>query len=171
MSKIWMSHVTHLYESCHIHEWVMSHIWMSHVAHVNESCHTYESVMSHVSFICCHDSFICCHGSYVATTHSYIATTRSYMWHDSYICVTWLIHMLPRLIHTLPWLDHTLPWLIHMCDMTNPYFATTHSTLPWLEHMCHDSIICAMTDPTELSYGVWLNRHGWTRPVSHLEIA
>jgi len=41
-----MSHVTHMNESCHTYEWVMSHIWMSHVTHMNESCHTYEWVMS-----------------------------------------------------------------------------------------------------------------------------
>jgi len=35
-----MSHVTHMNESCHTYEWVMSHIWMSHVTHMNESCHT-----------------------------------------------------------------------------------------------------------------------------------
>jgi len=29
MSHIWMSHVTHINESCHTYEWVMSHIWMS----------------------------------------------------------------------------------------------------------------------------------------------
>jgi len=28
--------------SCHTYGWVMSHIWMSHVTHMNESCHTYE---------------------------------------------------------------------------------------------------------------------------------
>ena len=47
MSHIWMSHVTHMNESCHTHEWVMSHTWMSHVTHINESCHTHEWVMSH----------------------------------------------------------------------------------------------------------------------------
>jgi len=40
MSHTWMSHVTHMNESCHTHEWVMSHTWMSHVTHMNESCHT-----------------------------------------------------------------------------------------------------------------------------------
>jgi len=52
----WMSHwschvcgwVTHVNDSCHTYEWVMSHMWMSHVTHVNESCHTYEWVMSHI---------------------------------------------------------------------------------------------------------------------------
>ena len=46
MSHIWMSHVTHMNESCHTYEWLMSHIWMSHVAHMNESGHTCEWVMS-----------------------------------------------------------------------------------------------------------------------------
>jgi len=53
---MWMSHVTHVDESCHtsewvmshIHEWVMWHIWMSHVSRMNESCNTYEWVMSHI---------------------------------------------------------------------------------------------------------------------------
>ena len=31
-----------------MYEWVMSHIWMSHVTHMNESCHTCEWVMSHI---------------------------------------------------------------------------------------------------------------------------
>jgi len=48
MSHIWMSHVTHMNESCHTHGWVMSHIWMSHVPHMNESCHTHGWVMSHI---------------------------------------------------------------------------------------------------------------------------
>ena len=43
-----MSHVTHMNESCHTYEWVVSHIfWMSHVTHMNESCHTYEWVMGY----------------------------------------------------------------------------------------------------------------------------
>jgi len=48
MSHIWMSHVTHMNESCYTYEWVMLHIWMSHVTHRNESCRTYEWVMSHI---------------------------------------------------------------------------------------------------------------------------
>jgi len=60
MSHIWMSHVTHMNESCHKisvtpHIYiVMSYMWMSHATHMhryvtrmNESCHTYTWVMSH----------------------------------------------------------------------------------------------------------------------------
>jgi len=48
MSHVWMRHVTRMNESCRTYEWDMSHIWTSHVAHMNESCHTYERVMSHI---------------------------------------------------------------------------------------------------------------------------
>jgi len=48
MSHVWMGHVTHMTESCHTYEWVMSHIWMSHVTRMNESCRAYEWVMSHI---------------------------------------------------------------------------------------------------------------------------
>ena len=52
-------------ESCHTYEWVMSHLWMSHVTHMDESCHTHtcqtddqmfvsttEWVMSHTNKSC-----------------------------------------------------------------------------------------------------------------------
>jgi len=43
LPHIWMSHVTHMNESCHTYEWVMSHIWMSHVRDVTHkhNTHTY----------------------------------------------------------------------------------------------------------------------------------
>jgi len=56
MSHMWMSHVTHMNESCHAYEWivlynhtyecVMSHVCMRHITRVNisclpASCHTY----------------------------------------------------------------------------------------------------------------------------------
>ena len=63
MPHIWMSHVTHMpeschtykvshvtcmNESCHTYECIIAHAWMSHATHINESCHMYEWVMSHV---------------------------------------------------------------------------------------------------------------------------
>ena len=42
----WMSHVTHMNESCHAYEWVMSLIWMSHGT-MNESWRTYKQDMIH----------------------------------------------------------------------------------------------------------------------------
>jgi len=43
-----LTHVTHMKESCHIHEGVMSHIWRSHVTHMNESCHAFICVTSYM---------------------------------------------------------------------------------------------------------------------------
>jgi len=101
MSHIWMSHVTHMNESCPTYEWVMrhiwmrhvphmnelrpmSHIWMSHVPHMNESCATYECVMSHIwmSYVRLLDESCqnCWQGSRV--------TWFVICWY-----VTWLIHM------------------------------------------------------------------------------
>jgi len=55
MNESWISHVTHVDESCHAYEWVMStyewvisHVWMSHFTSVNELCHTFVWVMSHI---------------------------------------------------------------------------------------------------------------------------
>ena len=49
LSHTWRSHVTHMKESSHTHEGVMSHIWRSHVAHMKESFHTYKCLASHKS--------------------------------------------------------------------------------------------------------------------------
>jgi len=70
MVHSWINHVTSVYESCRLHEcvmsliwichgtlmnelsrmcdWIISGIWVRHVARMNESCHTYEWVVSHV---------------------------------------------------------------------------------------------------------------------------
>jgi len=48
--------------------------------------------------------------------------THSYVRHDSFICVT---------------------WLIHMCDMTHSYvWHDSFICVTWLIHLCHDSFIC-----------------------------
>jgi len=57
--------------------------------------------------------------------------THWYVWHDSLICVTWLIDMCD-MTHWYVWHDSLIcvPWLIDMCDMT-------------LWYVRHDSLICA----------------------------
>ena len=40
ISHIWMRHVTHMNESYHTYDWVMSRSWMSHITRMNESCYT-----------------------------------------------------------------------------------------------------------------------------------
>jgi len=48
-SHIWMSHATHMNESCHTYEWVTSHIWIGHDTYVNERFNMW---MRHSSCIC-----------------------------------------------------------------------------------------------------------------------
>ena len=92
---------------------------------------------------------------------------HSHVWHDSSICVTWLIHTcnwriricsMTRpcvraawLIIRATWLFHMrATWLIHMCDMTDYTCDMTLSCMilsyvqrDSLVHVQHDSWICA----------------------------
>jgi len=57
--------------------------------------------------------------------------THSYMWHDSFICVT---------------------WLIHMCDMTHSYvWHDSFICVTWLIHAWKASFVCDMRHVTHLS--------------------
>jgi len=59
IARSWMSHVTHMDESCHMyewnmnmsaschtHEWKMSHTCTKHATYMNDQCHMYDWVMS-----------------------------------------------------------------------------------------------------------------------------
>jgi len=64
------------------------------------------------------------------------AESHIYAWCDSFICVTWLIH-----IHDMTRLCAT--WLTHVCDVTRD----SHLTVIYLWHVsfvCHGSCICVM---------------------------
>ena len=58
----------------------------------------------------------------MSRTHTH-THTHSCVWHDSFICVTWLIRMCDM---THVWHDSfiSVTWLIHMCDMTHLYDLT-----------------------------------------------
>ena len=80
--------------------------------------------------------------------------THSYVQYDSFICVTWLIHMCDMThsyVCAMPCSSTRhdsfmcVTWLIHMCDMTHSYMcATTYSPVrhgsiicvTWLIHVC-----------------------------------
>jgi len=128
-----MSHVTHMNESCHTYEWVMSHIWMSHVTHMNESCHTYGWVMSHINLI----RNINVH----ATRMSHVTHCGSHVTHMSHVCVSDLsfscIDM--RLC------DMTHSHLSYVCHEVMSHMWMSHVTHPHinshLSYVCHDSFI------------------------------
>jgi len=105
----YMSHVTHMNESCHTYEWVMSHM--------NESCHTYEWVMSHMNESC----------------HTY-----EFVWHDLIVRVPWLIHMCD-MTHSYVCHDSFIcvPWLTYKCVLHASQFSFMYEschTYEWV-HM------------------------------------
>jgi len=114
---------------------------MSHVTHKNESCHTQtqhtcalsmsagmllamymcdmtRSCVCDMTHWCVwHDSLIC-----VTWLIHVCDMTHSYVWHDSFMCVTWLTHMCD-MIHSCVWHGSLIcvTWLIHVCDMAHSY--------------------------------------------------
>jgi len=88
---IWVIWPIHVCAMTHSYVWHDSFIrvvwlwydflfWMSHVTYMDEPCHTYEWVMSHMNESC---------NTYVTQMRG---MTFLFEWHDSLICVTWLIH-------------------------------------------------------------------------------
>ena len=120
--------------TCDIYEWVMSYLRMSHVTHmVTVMSYLWMSHVTHMVTSCqwhdtWHDSFTC-----VTWLIHVCDMTHSYVWHDSFTRVTWRIHM-RDMTHLYVWHG------IHMCDMTHTY----------LQYVWHDSYMCDMTH----SYGM-----------------
>ena len=68
------------------------------------------------------------------------------MWHDSFICVTWLIHMCD-MTHSYMWHDSFIyvTWLIHICNMTqSDMLHDSFIYVTWLNHAWHNAFICDM---------------------------
>jgi len=117
MSHIWMSHVTHMNESCHICEcslcsswvqrWVlfstwmnhvrcasvMSRIWMRHVTYMHGSCLTYEWVMSHTWMS---------HVTHMNGTRHIYEWIMSHIWLTHVRC-TWIMAHGNTSCHTYEW--------------------------------------------------------------------
>jgi len=81
-----------------------------------------------------HNSFIC-----VTLLIHMCDTTHPYVWHDSFARVSWLIHMCD-MMHLCVWHDSFIcvTWRIHTCDMTHSYvWHDPFICVTWLIHMCN----------------------------------
>jgi len=71
--------------------------------------------------------------------------TYSYVWHDLFICVTWLIHMCD-MTYSYVWHDLfiSVTWLIYLCMTTHSSRVTILMRMCDMTHSCvwHDSFMC-----------------------------
>jgi len=162
-------------ESCewyHTYKWVMSHTWILHVTHMRESSHIYttqlcQSRAYHIYIYIYIYIFYQRHSSW--RRHVIIQNffffdvwciltqscdvTQLFVSQDSFICVTWLIHMCHNVsrdsfLRVTGWhiqmchvhdLFTCVKWLIYMCHMTHSYVSHDSFTcVTWLIHMCHN---------------------------------
>jgi len=140
MGAMTHSHVCHSYfirvgyhfYRAHSCEVVIKHMWMSHGTRAKEPWHTCDWVMAHVyrntfKEHCKRGKVTFCIGvcnmihTRMCVRHdSYM--THLYLWHDPFICATWLIHMCDM---THSYVRHdsfiSVRGVLHMCDLTREY--------------------------------------------------
>ena len=79
--------------------------------------------------------------------------THLSVWHGSFICVTWLIHMCDM---AYSYVRHDcficVTWLIHMCDMTH---VDDSCQCEWLMSVWQDSFVCDIIIPPPVTFGLW----------------
>ena len=123
---MWMSHVTHMNESCHTWK-------MSHVTHMNESWHTYENMselvgshMPRVQILCVcvcvcvsHMNEIC-HKCEWVRSHMKNESCHKYEWvlsHMKILKISWVLtyHMCTYYVCVCAWMYHL--WMGHVTHM------------------------------------------------------
>jgi len=171
LSKSWLSHVTHMKESCHAYEWVMlhvneschtcewvlSHIWMSHVTHMNESCHTYERVMSHIWMS---------HVTYVNESCHTCEWVMSHMWmnHVTHVNESW--HIYKWVLSRMDESCHTYKWVLSYMNESCHLYAWVMSRVNKSCHMWHDSYFVAHANESCHTYERAMS-HMWMSHVTH----
>jgi len=115
--------------------WVMSHM---HMCHISQSRH----IIHHSR----HMYIWTCDMTHLATRKWDIYVYICAVWHDSFMCETWLIYMCD-ITQSETWLIHMCDitqsetWLIHMCDITQSetwliYMCDITQSETWLIYMC-----------------------------------
>ena len=145
--------------TCHIFVWLPA----SHVTWPIYKCDTSHSHMRcDMTHLCVwHDSFMC------ATWLIYVCDmTHLYVWHDSARCVTWLMHMWDS-ARCVSWLIHMsarfVSWLIHMSFTCETSIFTCETQLD----VCLDSFTCeTWLIHTSICVSMCVLTHSHVRPLS-----
>ena len=140
ISRIWMSHMENMDESCNTCQWVVGHVFMSFVTHVNESRYIYNPWPHSYSW---HAAF-----TFDIWLLHMCDMSHSYVRYESFNCVAWIIYM-HYLTHSYVWPDCLDPfvcvtWLIHMYD-------TTHS---YVWHALYHAYVCRCCDESRYTYNL-----------------
>ena len=133
-----------------VEEWVMSHVYMGQRTNFGASLERQQSILDAVR-----DVMIKLPVRFAGFPSESIHTcdiTHSYAWHDSFICVTWIICMcdwriqMCDMTHSSVWhvvikLPVRAAWIpsdsIHECDMTHSYlWYDEFIRVTWLIHTC-----------------------------------
>jgi len=97
--------------------------------------------------------------------------THFFVWHDSFKCVTWLIHMcdmthsyVSHMLH-VTWLIYMIyvTSLMHMCTMTHIYY----QFVTWMSHVTHWMSHAAHEKDSRYTYA-WVMSHIWMSHVTHM---
>jgi len=161
MSHIWMRPVTHMNASRHTYEWVMSHIWMGRVTHMNESCQTYECVMSRIWRSHVTHMKESCHTYECVVSHIWM----SHVEHMKESCHTYecIMSRLKRRIESC----HTQKWVTNdsvMCAILNIHVSFVCERVVWHELMSH-KWLSHMCDTTP-SFSIRVQMHHVTHIVA-----
>jgi len=148
MSHIWMSHVTHMNESCHAYEWVCN-VWMSHfidgwvVSYMDESCRIW---MSHAT-----------NGWLMQTSHV-THTDESYNMRMSHISYGWVMSHMDESCHK--WTSHVINgWVMpHLWIKLVTYESAT-----W--HMWRSHALSRLNEPSH----IWRDHFAYERLMAHMK--
>jgi len=172
---------SHMDQSRHTYERVMSHIWMSHVTRMNESvtcaCVCIENADRHTHRYVRHDSFICLTYSSICTPlYDMTPACLKVIWviwiSLHWECILNIAHVAFELYtsdmaHSFVWHDSsncailTHPWLIHVCHITHS--RVTHGSFMFKLLNATRRIQLGMAIPYE-----WVRSHILMCHVAHV---
>jgi len=176
MPHLLLHAVTHMNESCHTYEWVMAQVQTRHVTHMNESWHTYECVISH-TWMTTHLTSPSSQLGLLGRLIHMCAMTHSYMRHDSFTCVTWLIHPNdhPLDLSFLAIIAHMWRGLgTHMIELCHAYGCVMPHK--WMRHVTRTNGSCRTREyvikrcsvETVTNIMGRVMSHIWMRHVTHM---